>query len=86
MTKEQEVERGRRAAELLENDIFAAALVELESAYIREWQNTAATDTQGRERLYVALQVSKDFAQNLRAMIASGKISAQALQKLRTPR
>jgi hypothetical protein len=84
MTKEQEIERGRRAAEMVDSDIFKAAVAELESTYIREWQNTAAADVAGRERLFIALQVQRDFVQHFQSMIVAGKISAQAAQKIRT--
>lgn len=86
MTKEQEVERGRQAAAILENPAFKAAVDALESTYADDWKNTPAADAQGRERLYIALQVSRDFVAHLVAMVASGKISAQQLAKLRTPK
>ena len=85
-TKEQEVDRGRRASELLENDIFQTAIRTLEAEYVQAWRETQSADTEGRERLFVALQVSRDFVQHLNSMIASGKISAQQLARLRTPK
>ncbi|MFL9934233.1 hypothetical protein P0D88_34800 [Paraburkholderia sp. RL18-103-BIB-C] len=84
MTKEQEVERGRQAAAILENPAFREAVEALEKTYTDDWRNTPAPDAQGRERLYVALQVSRDFSAQLVSMIATGKISAQQLAKLRT--
>lgn len=86
MTKEQEVERGRQAAAILENPAFKEAVDALEKTYTDDWRNTPAADAQGRERLYVALQVSRDFMGHLVSMVASGKISAQQLVKLRTPK
>lgn len=84
MTKEQEIDRGRRAADLLENDIFKTAVEALESEYVRAWKETASADEQGRERIFLALQVSRDFVQHLNTMIASGKITAQQMARLRT--
>jgi hypothetical protein len=86
VSKEQEIDRGRRAAELLDNDIFKAAVESLESEYVRAWKETASADEQGRERIFLALQVSRDFVQHLNTMIASGKITAQQMQRLRTPK
>lgn len=86
MTKEQEVERGRQAAAILESQAFREAVDALEKAYTDDWKNTPAPDAAGRERLYVALQVSRDFVSQLVSMVASGKISAQQLAKLRTPK
>lgn len=84
MTKEQEVERGRQAAAILESTAFKEAVEALEKAYTDDWRNTPAADAAGRERLYLALQVSRDFVAHLNSMVASGKISAQQLAKLRT--
>jgi hypothetical protein len=84
VTKEQEIDRARRAAEIVESDIFKSAYADLELAYLREWQNTDPADVQGRERLFVALRVQRDFLTHLNSMIVAGKISAQQLQKLRT--
>lgn len=86
MTKEQEIERGRQAAAILENPAFIAAVDALEKTYSDDWKNTPAPDLQGRERLYTALQVSRDFVAQLVAMVSSGKISAQQLAKLKTPK
>lgn len=86
MTKEQEIERGRQAAAMLESEIFKTAVQRLEAEYVRAWLDSATPDTEGRERLYIALQVSRDFVANLNTMIASGKISAQQIQRLKTPK
>jgi hypothetical protein len=86
MTKEQEIERGRQAAAVLENPAYQAALDALETEYVRAWRDSPAPDAEGRERLFVALQVSRDFATHLNSMLVSGKISAQQIARLKTPK
>ena len=86
MTKEQEIERGRQAAAILENPLFAQSVEGLAAEYVRAWMESPSTDAQGRERLYVAMQVSRDFVAHLQSMINGGKISAQQIARLKTPK
>lgn len=86
MTKEQEIERGRQAAAMLESDIFRTAVEALGAEYVRAWMESPSADVEGRERLFLALQVSRDFVAHLQSMISSGKISAQQISRLKTPK
>lgn len=75
-------ERGARAKALLEDEMLVAAFAGLERAYLDAWKASAARDTDGRERLWQALQILSAVPGHLHSIIANGKIAQYELDAL----
>lgn len=78
MTPEQRTQRARSAKELLENPLLLEALQAVEVAYWKQFKDSPARDTEGREKIYMGLKSLEDAKQYLRAYIEDGEL-AQAL-------
>jgi FMN-dependent NADH-azoreductase len=81
MTKEQLLARGRKAAMLLEDELVQEILAEIEEGYVKAWRSTAPTDTETREKMYLALQVVTQFHQALKVVCDNGKFEVAQLER-----
>lgn len=70
-----DVNRGQKAAALLDDEIVKLALDEMEHSYTEAWLATGARDTDARERLWQAVQVTRKFRDHLRLMVSDGKLA-----------
>jgi hypothetical protein len=82
MAEDREVtaNRGRRAQELLDHDLLKDAFKALEDGYVEAWRTTAATDTVGREKLFLAINVVGKVRDHLAKVAADGKLAAKEIQ------
>jgi hypothetical protein len=76
------IARGARAQELVRNELLAEAFTKLEADYINAWKSWAAADTDGRERLWLAVNVLGKVRDHLVTVIADGKLAQRQLQDL----
>ncbi len=76
------VARGARAQELVRNELLAEAFAKLEADYITAWKSWAAADTDGRERLWMAVNALGKVRDHLNSVIADGKLAQRQLQDL----
>jgi hypothetical protein len=84
MTEEdiaQIIDRGRRAAELLENDVLIEALTSLETDTLSRWRATHARDIDGRETLYATLQGLESFKAGLTSWVNAARLMADKVEK-----
>ena len=79
MTPEQDVERGRRARELLDDDLLGEALDAIEAEVIKQWGDCPARDKDGKELLWQLYKTSQKFRGLLGGYVETGKLSAQNL-------
>lgn len=77
-----DVERGRRAAELLNDELLKSALDAIESEVIQQWENCPVRDTDGKETLWKLYKVSKKFRAVLQGHVENGKLAAHELSRL----
>ena len=91
--QEKEAAKGQRAAELLDNPILQEAFQLLKERYHQEWLASPARDTEGREKIWVALKVVETVQNHLHQTVEAGKfarvqinqsIAQQAMQKARS--
>ena len=84
MTEDREVtaNRGRRAQELLDHDLLKDAFKALEDSYVEAWRTTSATDTLGREKLFLAINVVGKVRDHLASVAANGKLAAAEIQTM----
>jgi hypothetical protein len=75
-------ERGARAQSLLGDELLNGSLRDLEEGYIKAWRETAARDTDARERLWQAVQVVGKVRDHLGSVVAGGKLAQRELNDL----
>ena len=83
LTKQQEVERGRRAKELLENPMLVESVEKLKARYLEEWTKTVPGDVEGRERLFQAYKMVDQICAHLRIVIGDGAVSSAQIAQLK---
>lgn len=79
----RDMERGRRAHELLKNTLLVEAFDTLQMGYAKLWAASNERDTEGRERLYMAQKVLQQVKQHFELVAADGKIAAHTLDEVR---
>lgn len=79
MTPEQEIERGREAAELAASPLLDAALTAIESEIVAQWEQCPARDTEAKEAFWQLMKTSKKFRRLLMGYIDTGKLAADNL-------
>lgn len=73
-----EITIGRRAEELLEDEVLAAAFTALEVEYTREWRQGKTLED--RERAWAKVHAVEEVHRKLRAALANGELAAAQLQ------
>jgi len=74
--------RGRRAKELLDNELIVEAFKGLEDAYIAAWRSTGPLDERPREKLYLAINVVGKVRDHLQSVVANGALAREELDQL----
>lgn len=74
--------RGRRAKELLDNELVVEAFKSLEDAYIAAWRATKPLDEKPREKLYLAINVVGKVRDHLQSVVANGALARTELDQL----
>ena len=74
--------RGARAAELLGNELLQESLSVLERDYVEAWKITPARDTDGRERLWQAVNIVGLVRDHLVKVANNGKLAQRQLNEL----
>lgn len=78
---ETDRERGARAAALLESDLLKEAFDGLEASYILAWRTSPATDTEGREKLFLAINVIGKVRDHLSSVATNGHLATEELRR-----
>lgn len=55
---EREIQRGERAAQLLQDELIVEALETIEKEYTERWKNSPVRDAEGREKLYLMVKTA----------------------------
>ena len=82
---QRDIDRGARAAELLRNELLQASFATLERDYIEAWKITPARDTDGRERLWQAVNIAGKVRDHLVKVANDGKLAQRHLNELAQP-
>ena len=75
-------ERALRVRELLDNELLTAAFKTLEDNYASAWRSTAIDDVQGREKLFLAINIVGKVRDHLNAAVANGRLAQVELAEL----
>jgi len=76
------IARGARAEALLKNELLQEAFVTLERDYVEAWKIAPARDTDGRERLWQAVNIIGKVRDHLVKIVNDGKLSQRHLNDL----
>ncbi len=80
----EDVVNGERAKALLNDPTLTAVLTSLENQYFDAWKQTDVKDTDGRERLWHALNAVDQLRTHLRVMVENGQLAAVHLERKAT--
>ena len=75
-------ERAARADALLRDELLQEAFATLERDYVKAWRETAARDTDARERLWQAVQLVAKVRDHLGSVVAGGNLARRELADL----
>lgn len=70
-----DLRKGRAAERLLADPVLIEAFDGLRAGYLEAWENTAARDTDARERLWQAYQIVGKVRTHLSHVAAGGKMA-----------
>jgi len=73
------IARGHRADTVLSDPLMVEAFDKLEKSYFEGWKASEPRDTEGRERLYLAVGQLNKIRDHLRAVAASGRVEKATL-------
>jgi hypothetical protein len=79
---QRDINRGQRADALLKDELLRECFDALEREYIEAWRNSPARDTDGRERLWQAVQVIGKMHDHLVKVLNDGKLAQNELNRL----
>ena len=74
--------RGSRAQALLRDELLQESLATLERDYIEAWKTSSARDTDGRERLWQAVNVVGKVRDHLVKVANDGKLATAQIEQL----
>lgn len=78
----QAAAKAARAQSLLGNELLTEAFSGLEEAYTSAWRATTIDDVQGREKLFLAINIVGKVRDHLTAVVNNGKLAAAELKQL----
>jgi hypothetical protein len=83
-TLEERIYDGNRARECLENEQFNWAFESIEQELTNAWRTSPARDEEGREKIYLSLQMLTKLKAALQSSLETGKLADLDLQHKKT--
>jgi len=80
---QEELNQANKAKQLFENPLLKESFDKLRILYSESLFNTGATETDAREKLWLAYNVVNKVEQNLLEMIDTGKLASKQLEDYR---
>lgn len=79
----RDIERGRIAQDILDNEIFQDAMEMLEDEYKKIWASTKQEESEEREKLWMAMKLIPEFERQLRIIVEKGIIKKNQIVKIK---
>lgn len=73
--RQDAIDRAHRAQTLIKDELLSECLGKLEAEYIAAWRLSPARDTDGRERLWQAVQIVGKVKDHLVKVLNDGKLA-----------
>jgi len=80
---QKEIERGSRAKNIIEDDLFIETFQILKDSYQEAIFQTAPNDDEGRLKIYLAYQILGKVENHFRVTMETGKLASRQLEELR---
>jgi|TARA_R100000951_G_scaffold108529_1_gene104792 hypothetical protein len=81
MEKDKEIQKGNRAKQILEDEIFAEAVKRVSDELDLEWINSPVRDTEGREKIYMMKKMLNVLLVQLRSVMETGKLASKQINQ-----
>lgn len=78
----QDIARGHRAQALLSDDLLTSAFDTLRAEYLKAWETSRYNDTDGRERLWQAVQIVGKVRGLLESHVSNGVFAQAELNQI----
>ncbi|WP_213941195.1 hypothetical protein [Pseudomonas sp. dw_612] len=83
-TLEERIYEGNRARECLENEAFIWAFEGYEQELTEAWRTSPARDAEGREKIYLSLQLLNKLKAKITQSLETGQLADLELQHRKT--
>jgi hypothetical protein len=80
--EEEDVKRGKKAQQLLEDETLVAALAKLENDQLWVFKSTRADETAKREQCWSMLRAIENLRTELTKVIDNGKVAQRAIERV----
>ena len=81
MDLDKEQQRGHRAKQILEDEIFVEAIQKVSAELDQEWINSPVRDTEGREKIYMMKKMLNVLLVQLQSVMETGKLASKQINK-----
>jgi hypothetical protein len=81
MSNEETVRKGKRAESLIQDEAFAAAMLQMENDAVWVWKSTKPEDTVKRESAWHMVQAIEQFRTNIAKMMDNGKVAQRTIER-----
>jgi hypothetical protein len=81
MNNEEQVRKGRKSQEYLEDEVFSAALEKMRGELLWEFENSKPDESSKREICWAQLRAITTFKNELVKMIDNGKVAQRAIER-----
>jgi hypothetical protein len=82
MNLERDIERARRAKEILEDPLFVEAMQAIREECQSKWEASRSEDTERRERIWLMLKIASKFQDNLSSHLGGGVLAQAEIAEL----
>jgi hypothetical protein len=79
MSLETEIQRGERAAHLLNDELLQEAFATIEKEYTEKWLNSPVRDNEGREHLFLMVKTLHRLRSELLIVLETGQVARATL-------
>nr|BAR32778.1 hypothetical protein [uncultured Mediterranean phage uvMED] len=81
MDLEKEKQRGIKAKQILEDEMFVEAVQMVSSELDNEWVNSPVRDTEGREKIYMMKKMLNVLLVQLKSVMETGTLASKQIDK-----
>lgn len=81
MNQDEQVRKGRRSEQFLQDEVFATALEKMRGDLHWEFENSKPDESSRREVIWAQLRAIENFKNELTKMIDNGKVAQRAIER-----
>lgn len=83
-TLEKQLYDANRAREVLENEVFIQVWADVEQELTKAWLESPARDVEGREKIFLTLQMLRKLHRAVETSLETGKLAQKELEHKQT--